>query len=58
MVIVDCIELKKKLFWQLKSLRKFLFETIEDKIKTKNNALIIKMNGYIKLLSKSINSTS
>lgn len=58
MVVVDCIELKRKLMMHLKSLRRMLFDSVEERIKVRNAAVLARINHNIQLVSKGVSSTA
>lgn len=58
MVVVDCIELKKKLYLHLKSLKKLIFDSVDDRLKQKNSAVLNRIKTSIKLICREVKSTS
>lgn len=57
MVVIDCIELKKKLSLHLKQLKKIIFETVDENMKHKNHTILNKISSRVQVLNKSVNTT-
>jgi len=57
MVVIDCIELKRKLTLHLKQLKKIIFETVDESMKQKNTDILNKISAHVKILNKNVKST-
>lgn len=42
----------------LKSLKKLLFDSVEDRVKQRNASILAKINSDVQLVSKSVSSTT
>jgi hypothetical protein len=58
MVVIDCIELKKKLDMHLRSLKKLIFETVDEKMRERNLAVLSRIKTHTQAINRSVHSTS
>ena len=57
MVVIDCIELKKKLTINLKQLKKLIFETADEYLRSGNQAILNKIRDFVQAVNKSVKNT-
>lgn len=47
MVVVDCLELKKKLTLHLKNLKKLIHDTVDEQLKRRNSSILTRIRSSI-----------
>ena len=57
MVVIDCIELKKKLVQHLRQLKKMIFERVDENMRGRNCEVLVLIQSHIQVLNRSIGST-
>ena len=57
MVVIDCIELKKKLTINLKQLKKLIFETADEYLRSGNQTILNKIRDFVQAVNKSVKNT-
>lgn len=58
MVVVDCIELKKKMNLHLKSLKKLIFDSVDERLRHKNTLILNRIKASIHKICRDVKTTT